>query len=99
VDAEGFHEDIPCPECGSVNTVTYRYVEGFTELECPACGYRSDAQEISDLTRYQGVVLERDRWWADGASSHDHQTDGPSPDGRRHRADDLPPVPIRALKA
>lgn len=98
MDAEGFHEDIPCPECGSLNTVSYRYVEGFTELECPACGYRSDAQEISDLTRYQGVVLERDSSWAE-RSLDDVPGDDAAPPGGRHNADDLPPVPIRALKA
>lgn len=85
MDAEGFNEETPCPECGSVNTVTYRYVEGFSELECPNCGFRSDSQELADLTRYQGLVLER------GLPS------GHTFDDRA--ADNLPPVPIRAMKA
>lgn len=85
MDAEGFHEETPCPECGSVNTVTYRYVEGFSELECPACGYRSDSQELADLTRFQGLVLEGEPQL------------GPADDPTT--TVDLPPVPIRALKA
>lgn len=89
MDAEGFHEETPCPECGSVTTVTYRYVEGFSELECPSCGYRSDAQELADLTRYQGSVLER-------RSRHEHSFDDRVTD---RATEDLPPVPIRAMKA
>ena len=96
MDAEGFHDEVPCPECGSVNTVTYRYVEGFSELECPTCGYRSDADELSDLTRYQGVVLERDEPWLDPRSPDSQSDDGSEPRGSR---DDVLPVPIRALKA
>jgi len=84
LDAEGFHEQVPCPACGSTDTVTYRYVEGFSELECPKCGFRSDSQELADLTRFQGSVLERDHSRCD-------LDDPPS--------DALPPVPIRALKA
>lgn len=85
MDAEGFHEEVPCPECGSHDTVTYRYVEGFSELECPNCGYRSDSQELADLTRYQGAVLERGRRrFSAGPEAAD---------------DGLPPVPIRAMKA
>ena len=60
MDAEGFHEHVPCPRCGSENTVSFHYIEGFDELECPACGYRSDADEIAALTRFQGGLLERD---------------------------------------
>ncbi|MBX3142413.1 MAG: YheV family putative metal-binding protein [Trueperaceae bacterium] len=58
MDAEGFHEQTPCPECGSPETVTYYYNEGFEELECSACGYRSDTQSVSDLQRESGEVLE-----------------------------------------
>jgi len=61
LDAEGFREQTPCPSCGSRETITYRYREGFEELECEACGYRSDAEEIAALTRYGGAVLERER--------------------------------------
>lgn len=96
MDAEGFHEDVPCPECGSVNTVTYRYVEGFTELECQACGYRSDAEELSDLTRYQGAVLERHAPWSDDPADCQPTTDQRTTDGS---GQDLPPVPIRPLEA
>lgn len=85
MDAEGFNEEIPCPECGSVNTVTYRYVEGFSELECPNCGYRSDSQELAELTRFQGSVLER-------GFNPEHAFD-------ERVAEDPPPVPIRAIKA
>lgn len=59
MDAEGFHEQTPCPECGSPETVTYYYNEGFEELECSQCGYRSDTQSVSDLQRASGEVLER----------------------------------------
>lgn len=61
MDAEGFHERTPCPVCASEDTVTYHYDEGFTELECPACGYRSDADELASLQRYAGDLLERRR--------------------------------------
>ncbi len=58
MDAEGRREDAPCPHCGSRDTITYHYVEGFSELECTACGYRSDADELSALQRYTGDLLE-----------------------------------------
>lgn len=58
MDAEGRLEKVPCPECGSRDTITYYYVEGFTELECRACGFRSDAEELSALQRYAGDLLE-----------------------------------------
>lgn len=58
MDAEGRRERSPCPECGSRDTVTYHYLEGFTELECQACGFRSDAEELSALQRYSGDLLE-----------------------------------------
>lgn len=60
IDAEGQRESVPCPECGSVDTVTYHYAEGFSELECPHCGYRSDAEELSALQRFAGDLLEGD---------------------------------------
>ena len=59
MDAEGFHEMTPCPRCGSRDTVTFHYREGFEELECGSCGFRSDAEEIASLTRFAGGVLER----------------------------------------
>jgi len=62
LDAEGFHERTPCPVCESEDTVTFYYDEGFTELECPACGYRSDAEEIAALHRFAGDVLEKRRF-------------------------------------
>lgn len=89
MDAEGFNEETPCPKCGGTDTVTYRYIEGFSELECRTCGYRSDHQEITDLTRFQGTVRERR-----GGPYHDS---GGVFDERA--ADELPPVPIRVLKA
>lgn len=58
-DAEGSHEGIPCPECGSLDTITYRYVEGFEEHECPACGYTDWGEELADLIRDGGELLER----------------------------------------
>ena len=57
-DAEGSFDEEPCPACGSRNTVTYDYEEGFSELECRVCGFRSDQQELSDLQRYSGDLLE-----------------------------------------
>ncbi len=58
MDAEGRREGTACPQCGSREAITYYYVEGFNELECPACGYRSDAEELSALQRYSGDLLE-----------------------------------------
>ncbi|MEJ2292008.1 MAG: hypothetical protein P8Y13_02605 [Deinococcales bacterium] len=58
MDAEGRREHTACPQCGSRDTITYDYVEGFSELECQACGYRSDAEELSALQRYSGDLLE-----------------------------------------
>jgi uncharacterized metal-binding protein (TIGR02443 family) len=58
VDAEGRHEGTPCPHCGDQHTITYRYAEGFSELECPECGYRSDQQELDTLQRFSGDLLE-----------------------------------------
>lgn len=61
IDAEGSFDEAPCPACGSTNTLTYEYQEGFNELECRSCGYRSDQEELSALQRYSGDLLEADR--------------------------------------
>ncbi len=58
-DAEGQHEHEPCPSCGSRDTVTFRYPDGDCDLECRNCNYRSDQQELSELLRYTGELLER----------------------------------------
>lgn len=60
MDAEGFEEGVECPACGSRDTITFRYREGFEEYECPRCGYRSDAEELDSLMRYDGTLLEAD---------------------------------------
>lgn len=57
-DAEGSYEGVPCPGCGRNNTITFRYQEGFEELECLDCGYLSDQEELSALQRYDGALLE-----------------------------------------
>lgn len=57
-DAEGSYDGLPCPECGSADTISYRYGEGFSELECQRCGYRSDREELSALGRYRGELRE-----------------------------------------
>ena len=59
-DAEGQHEGDACPECNDEGTIRWRFEEGFDELECPACGYRSDGAEIADWSRRSGDVLMRD---------------------------------------
>jgi hypothetical protein len=59
-DAEGSYEGTICPGCGRTNTVTYRYDEGFDELECLDCGYLSDQDELAALQRYGGELLEGD---------------------------------------
>ncbi len=59
-DAEGAREGEPCPLCSSTATVTYRYTEGFEELDCTVCGYSSEQEELSDLHRFGGTLLERD---------------------------------------
>ncbi len=63
VDAEGFEEGVECPQCGGFSTITFRYVEGYEEYECPDCGYRSEdqslaQQELDELTRYNNDLLE-----------------------------------------
>jgi Zn ribbon nucleic-acid-binding protein len=57
-DAEGWRLLEPCPNCGSTRTITYEYEEGFSELECEACGHLSDQEELSALNRYEGKLLE-----------------------------------------
>lgn len=57
-DATGSQEAEICPRCGSDATITYHYEEGFEELECSACGYVSDAEELAALQRYDGQLLE-----------------------------------------
>jgi uncharacterized metal-binding protein (TIGR02443 family) len=59
-DAEGSYEGTACPGCGRTNTVTYRYEEGFEELECLDCGFMSDQEELAALQRYDGELLEGD---------------------------------------
>ena len=59
-DAEG-HDDGPaCPTCGSEPTWRFVYDEGFDELECPRCGWRSDEAELGDLRRASRDLLERE---------------------------------------
>lgn len=57
-DAEGHRENVECPDCGSRKTISYHYQEGFSELECEACGFQSDQVELSALSRYRGDLLE-----------------------------------------
>lgn len=57
LDAEGFFEGVACPRCGG-EAVTFYYREGFEEHECPRCGYRSDAEELDELTRFARDLLE-----------------------------------------
>jgi hypothetical protein len=58
-DPESRRSEDPCPRCGSLNTLSHDY-PGFSDLECLECGYRSDAEEIAELTRFEGALLERD---------------------------------------
>ncbi|MGL4611227.1 MAG: hypothetical protein ACRCYY_16400 [Trueperaceae bacterium] len=57
-DAEGHYTNEVCPRCGSAQTISYDYNEGFSELECEACGYTSEAPELSDLGRFRGELRE-----------------------------------------
>lgn len=57
-DGEGSFDDEPCPACGSENTITYHYDEGFSEVECRACGFSSDREELAELQRFTGELLE-----------------------------------------
>lgn len=59
-DATGSSEGQACPRCGSEATITYHYEEGFEELECTACGYVSDAEELAALQRFDGELKEVD---------------------------------------
>lgn len=59
-DAEGSHDGVPCPECGSDATISWRYGEGFDELECTACGYRSEEADVAALERDAGDLLTGD---------------------------------------
>ncbi|MEX2501814.1 MAG: YheV family putative metal-binding protein [Trueperaceae bacterium] len=59
-DAEGSHEGDACPECGDEGTIRWRFEEGFDEIECPACGFRSEADEIAALRDEAGDLLLRD---------------------------------------
>lgn len=59
-DAEGSRDGTPCPRCGNEDTISWRFEEGFDELECPRCGYRSDAEELEALERHVGDVLRKD---------------------------------------
>ena len=61
IDAEGIHEGEPCPQCGSTDTVTFLYREGFSELECPTCGFSTESEELAALQRFGGDLLEVDR--------------------------------------
>ena len=58
-DAEGVELGEACPQCGSSDTVTFVYTEGFSELECRACGFTSEAPDITDLARYRGDLKEK----------------------------------------
>lgn len=57
-DAEGVELEEACPQCGGRDTVTFVYTEGFSELECRACGFTSEAPDIADLARYRGDLKE-----------------------------------------
>jgi Zn ribbon nucleic-acid-binding protein len=59
-DAEGIEQHDPCGECGSTNTVTYHYEEGYSDVECRNCGYSSELEDIAELSRYRGDLLEAD---------------------------------------
>lgn len=59
-DAEGRHDGVPCPDCGSTRTISWHYQEGFDELECRDCGFRSDAEDLDALRRESGDVLRSD---------------------------------------
>lgn len=74
-----------------MDTITYVYSEGFEELECPACGYRSDAEELDLLTRYDGQLLE-------GREGRGGRARNRLPEGEP-TTNDLPPIPRRSLEA
>ncbi len=58
-DAEGVELGETCPQCGGRDTVTFVYTEGFSELECRACGFTSEAPEITELARFRGELKEQ----------------------------------------
>jgi uncharacterized metal-binding protein (TIGR02443 family) len=58
-DAEGVELGESCPQCGSSDTVTYLYNEGFSELECRRCGYTTEAADIAELARFRGELKEQ----------------------------------------
>lgn len=60
-DAEGTFAGDICPECGSLETVTYHYREGYCELECLHCGFNSEPDDVSDFVRDSGALCERER--------------------------------------
>jgi len=60
MDAEGFKEGIPCPNCGSKQTITFYFAEGFTELECESCYFRSDWKDAARLQQDLGDLLTSD---------------------------------------
>ncbi len=91
MDAEGRHDGVPCPRCGSVATITYLYVEGFEELECPTCGYVSDAAELEALGRLALGLPEEPASGGRGAAS-DVEPDSPADH-------DAPAYPRRSLRA
>ena len=62
-DAQGYYREESCPKCGSLDTISYLYHEGFDELSCQHCGYNSEdenlafaSEEVLLATR-RGVVL------------------------------------------
>lgn len=57
-DAEGSCEGDLCPACGSADTVTFVYAEGYSEIDCRHCGFSSEQNDIGALTRYSGALLE-----------------------------------------
>jgi C4-type Zn-finger protein len=40
--------------------VSWHFAEGFDELECRHCGYRSDEADLAELERDAGDVLLQD---------------------------------------
>lgn len=60
IDAIIYYGVDACPQCNSSDTESYSYPEGFSELRCHACGYDSEAEEISALLRYEGTLLEKE---------------------------------------
>ncbi len=60
-DAEGQYDGTPCPVCGAKeSTIRWHFIEGFDEIECRACGFRSDEDHIAALHREALDTLEGD---------------------------------------